>query len=173
MSHLLYNRVSLTADTTYFMEISCSQVKNQQESKLEGVIKQARNAEYLSACKPFRVTSPVFQQCCSTAWNGSEFDKNESQALWHVAPDPGRPLSPKQPAFITHEEKNTWYNQKQGILQDLWLPQMFLFLEAFIKFLFRLRSDRSQTFSFKRFHFSREIVKLNKYMLFRLQICLG
>lgn len=101
------------------MEIAFLQVKNQQESKLEGAIKQAYNVEYLCACKSFRVTSLIFQQCCSAAWNGFEFGKNESRALGHEAPDPERHLSPMQPASVTRNEKNTWYNQKQGILKEL------------------------------------------------------
>lgn len=64
-------QVSFTADMIYFMEIACLQVKNQQESKMEEVLKQVCNAEHRCACKPFRITSPVFQQCCSTAWNVS------------------------------------------------------------------------------------------------------
>lgn len=49
--------------------------------------------------------------------NGSKFEKI-SQTLWHVAFNPGRCLSLVQTALITYKEKNIWYNQKWGILQE-------------------------------------------------------
>lgn len=153
MSHLLYIRVSLTADTTYFMEIACLQLKNQQESKLEGVIKQACNAEYLCACKSFRVTSPVFSSAAVQREMAPSLTKMKVGLFgtWHLTQGDLSRQHSQLPSQV--EGKNTWYNQKQDVLQKLSLPQMFLFLGTFIKFLFRLQSDRSQTFSFKHFHF--------------------
>lgn len=103
MSHLLYNRVNLTADTTYFMQIVCLRVKNHQENKLGGVSRHVMlNISALashSESLPLSFSSAAVQLEMAPSLTKM---KVRLFGMWHLTPGD---LSPQYSQLSSHVKK--------------------------------------------------------------------